>query len=264
MIIGIVGCGVIGTEVCRALDADNFGGMLLLMDRHIDRSKRLAAMVQVKAVAVQLPHILEKADLVVECASVQAAQDMALSVLTRGKDLMLLSSGALVDAEFRNRVYEAARSHNCRLYVPSGAIGSIDAVLAASQGTIDRVTLTTTKPPAGLEEAPYVLRNKIDLTRAGLIFEGTALEAIACFPQNINVSATLALAGIGFDRTVVRIAVDPTLTRNVHQIDVEGEFGRLSSRFENVPSGNERTSKLAAYSAVATIRKMIDAVKIGT
>jgi aspartate dehydrogenase len=115
-----------------------------------------------------------------------------------------------------------------------------------------------------LETAPYVIRNATDLSRPALIFEGTADEAIQGFPQNINVSATLALAGVGFDRTIVRIEVDPTLTRNVHVVEVDGDFGRLTARFDNVPTENERTSKLAAYSAVASLKKMMDAIKLGT
>lgn len=264
MIIGIIGCGVIGTEICRALDADRFQGTVLVMDRHPDRAQRLARALKVKSTAVPLSDILDQADLVVECASIEAARDIALSVLTTGTDLMLLSVGALVDHDFRKQVFQAARSHRCNLHIPSGAIGGIDALLAASQGAIDRVTLTTTKPPAGLHNAPYVVRHRIDLEKTGVIFEGTAHEAVSGFPQNINVAASLALAGIGFDRTIVRIAVDQRLTRNVHEIDVEGDFGRFTARFENVPSPNERTSKLAAYSAAAMIHKITGAVKIGT
>ncbi len=264
MIVGIVGCGVIGSEICRSLNADRFQGTVLLMDRHTDRAQRLAAKLKVTSAPVPLSDILDQADLVVECASIQAAQDIGLDVLRRGTDLMLLSVGALVDAGFRKQVFRAARSHRCNLYIPSGAIGGVDALLAASQGSIDRVVLTTTKPPAGLHNAPYVIEHRVDLEKTGVIFEGTAHEAIRGFPQNINVAASLALAGVGFDRTIVRIGVDPQLTRNVHEIDVEGDFGRFTARFENVPSIHDRTSKLAAYSAAAMIHKITDVVKIGT
>jgi aspartate dehydrogenase len=264
MIIGIIGCGVIGTEICRALGVDGFSRTLLLFDRHPDRAQRLADTTPAASAVASLSDIIDQAQLVVECASIQAARDFALSVLTKETDLMLLSIGALADADFRRQVYEAAQTHDCRLYLPSGAIGSIDALLAAAQGTITRVTLTTTKPSAGLETAPYVMRNAIDLSRPALIFEGSAEEAIRGFPQNINVSAALALAGVGFDRTIVRIAVDPALTRNVHVVEVEGDFGTFTAQFDNVPSENERTSKLAAYSAVASLKKITDAVKLGT
>ena len=264
MIVGIIGCGAMGSEICRALSGDSFPGELLLLDRHLDRAQHLADISAAATAVASLQQIVEGSDLVVECASVQAARDIALSVLKKGKDLMVLSVGALVDADFRQSIYEAARANKCCVYIPSGAIGGIDALLAASQGAINRVTLTTTKPSRGLETAPYVLENDVNLTRSGLIFEGTADEAIAGFPQNINVSATLALAGVGFEKTIVRIAVDPTSTHNVHVIEVEGEFGTFTARFENVPTENKRTSKLAAYSAVATLKRIIYPVKLGT
>jgi aspartate dehydrogenase len=264
MIVGIIGCGAMGSEICRALNGDSFPGELLLLDRHLDRAQHLADISAAATAVASLQQIVDGSDLVVECASVQAVRDIALSVLKKGKDLMILSVGALVDADFRQSIYEAARANKCCVYIPSGAIGGIDALLAASQGAINRVTLTTTKPSKGLETAPYVLENDVNLTRSGLIFEGTADEAIAGFPQNINVSATLALAGVGFEKTIVRIAVDPTSTHNVHVIEVEGEFGTFTARFENVPTENKRTSKLAAYSAVATLKRIIYPVKLGT
>ncbi len=253
-----------GSEICRALSGDSFPGELLLLDRHLDRAQHLADISAAATAVASLQQIVEGSDLVVECASVQAARDIALSVLKKGKGLMILSVGALVDADFRQSIYEAARANKCCVYIPSGAIGGIDALLAASQGAINRVTLTTTKPSKGLETAPYVLENDVNLTRSGLIFEGTADEAIAGFPQNINVSATLALAGVGFEKTIVRIAVDPSYTHNVHVVEVEGEFGTFTARFENVPTENKRTSKLAAYSAVATLKRIIYPVKLGT
>jgi aspartate dehydrogenase len=264
MIVGIIGCGAMGSEICRALSGDSFPGELLLLDRHLDRAQHLADISAAATAVASLQQIVEGSDLVVECASVQAARDIALSVLKKGKGLMVLSVGALVDADFRQSIYEAARANKCCVYIPSGAIGGIDALLGASQGAINRVTLTTTKPSRGLETAPYVLENDVNLTRSGLIFEGTADEAIAGFPQNINVSATLALAGVGFEKTIVRIAVDPSYTHNVHVVEVEGEFGTFTARFENVPTENKRTSKLAAYSAVATLKRIIDPVKLGT
>ena len=264
MIIGIIGCGVIGREICRALGSQSFQGGLLLMDRHPDRAQRLADANAAATAVSTLQQVIDGSDLVVECASVEAARDVALAVLNKGKDLMLLSVGALVDADFRNRVYSAAQTHKCHLYIPSGAVGGIDALLAAAQGVIEQVTLTTTKSPASLKNAPYVLRKNTNLARAGIIFEGTADEAIEGFPADINVSASLALAGVGFERTHVRIAVDPASTRNVHVVEVEGDFGAFVARFDNVPSENKRTSKLAAYSAIATLRKVTGAVRLGT
>jgi len=130
------------------------------------------------------------------------------------------------------------------------------------------VVLTTSKPPAGLAGAPFVAENQIDLDEIKertVLFEGTAQEAVKAFPANINVAASLSLAGIGPQRTQVRIIADPELSANVHQIEVIGKFGKLTTRTENLPSpSNPKTSYLAALSAVATLKSITEAAKIGT
>jgi len=98
-----------------------------------------------------------------------------------------------------------------------------------------------------------------------ILFEGTASEAVKAFPANVNVAATISLAGIGFEQTRVKIIADPSLSRNVHEITVEGEFGKFSTRVENLPSPeNPKTSYLAALSAVSTLKKILNQVQIGT
>ena len=120
----------------------------------------------------------------------------------------------------------------------------------------------------GLVGAPHVeaLGIKLEtIEKETLLFEGTASEAVKAFPANVNVAATISLAGIGFERTKVRVIADPTLSRNVHEITVEGEFGKLSTRVENLPSPeNPKTSYLAALSAISTLKKILSPVQIGT
>ncbi len=128
--------------------------------------------------------------------------------------------------------------------------------------------LTTTKNPEGLKGAPFVLENNIDLKsfpEKTLLFEGSAEAAIAAFPANVNVAASLSLAGIGPKETRVRVFVDPKASRNIHEISAEGDFGKLTCRVENVPSpDNPRTSFLAALSAIATLKKLTEPLQIGT
>ncbi len=264
MIIGIFGCGAIGTEICRGLSDAQIDGKLFFTDRHIERAIKLAKESKLPAEFGPFHDLVNAANLVVECASPQAAREIALPVLQRGKSLMLLSAGVLVDPEFAKEVYETARQNNCTVYIPSGSIGCIDAVKAASVGEIRSITLTTIKPPSGFADAPYVVDHKVDLSTKGIIFKGTAKEAILGFPENVNVSATLSLAGAGFERTIVRIIVDPTVTTNVHELEVEGDVGRFYARFENVPTENQKTSKLAAYSAIAMIIQILGSVQVGT
>jgi aspartate dehydrogenase len=129
--------------------------------------------------------------------------------------------------------------------------------------------LTSRKPPRGLKNAPYVIENRIDLdsiTEERVLFEGTAEQAVSGFPKNINVSAVLSIAGVGPKNTTVKIIAAPGLAVNVHEIEVAGDFGKLITRTENVPfPENPKTSFLAALSAVATLKQLLDeAIKIGT
>ena len=129
------------------------------------------------------------------------------------------------------------------------------------------VTITTRKPPHGLEGAPYLVENNITL--AGLtepkeIFSGTAREACRAFPANVNVSAAVSLAGLGPDRTRIRILAVPGLERNCHDVEAEGEFGRLTMHIENVPTENPRTGRLTVLSMIRSLQDALDPVRVGT
>jgi len=158
--------------------------------------------------------------------------------------------------------------NKCRIYVPSGAISGLDAVKGAMVGTISNATLTTRKSPKQLEGAPYVVKNKIDLKsldEPSLIFSGSAKEAVSAFPANINVAAALSLAGIGADKTLVQIIADPACKKNIHEIELEGDFGKLIAKTENVPSPrNPKTSYLAALSGVALLQRITSSLVVGT
>jgi aspartate dehydrogenase len=178
---------------------------------------------------------------------------------------MVLSVGALVGV--LDEWAKLAETHGCRILVPSGAIAGLDGVKGAREGAITAVTMETRKPPRGLAGAPYIEQQGIDLDgiRAEtLIFEGPAAEAVRAFPANVNVVAALSLAGIGPERTRIRVHAVPGLTRNQHRITVEGEFGRLRIEVENVPSENPRTGKLSYLSAIAMLRELGAPARIGT
>jgi aspartate dehydrogenase len=177
---------------------------------------------------------------------------------------MVISVGALLD---HPEIIATARARGRRLFIPSGAIAGLDGVKSACGGRISSITITTRKPPQGLEGAPYLAERGISL--AGLeeereIFSGTAREACRGFPANVNVTAAVSLAGIGPDETQVRIRAVPGLARNCHDVEVEGEFGRLAVHIENVPSENPRTGKLTALSIMRSIQDAADTVRIGT
>ena len=194
--------------------------------------------------------------LVVECASPVAVRAHAKDALLAKKDLIVMSTGALVDAELLSELSETAQEQGCRLMAPSGAIGGIDAIRAA-EGGLDEVTLTTTKRPEGLRGSPgFRDWEDREITDPQVIYEGSAAEGVKLFPANVNVAATLSLAGIGPQKTKLKVVADPDAPGNVHQIEAKGDFGVMRFTFENRPHpDNPRTSYLAILSAIELLRQ---------
>src|SRR6266566_4653681 len=147
------------------------------------------------------------------------------------------------------------------------ALIGLDAVTAAAVGNIHSVRMVTRKPIVGLAGAPYIVENNIDIERITeplRIFEGTAREAAKGFPANLNVAVALSLAGIGPDRTRLEIWADPTVTRNMHRVEVESDSARFSMSIENIPSENPKTGRITALSVIAYLRKQGSALRVGT
>ena len=262
--IGIVGCGAIGGSIARAVDRGELNADLAgLCDIDTSRAQELAASLQHGAPVLGLDELAEVCDIMVEAAQVSAVAPVVEQCLSHGRDLMVMSVGGLTEDHF-----SAFERSTATLYVPSGAVCGLDGVLASNLEHIDTITLTTRKPPAGLKDAPYIVDNNIsldNLTHEKVVFEGSPADAIQRFPKNINVSTTLATAAAANGSFKVRIIADPDTTSNTHEIDLRGALGNIRIIVENVPSPeNPKTSALAYYSAIATLRKIISHVKIGT
>ena len=265
--IGIAGCGTIGQKVATELDQGKIPRATLvgMTSRSQDRANAFVATLTNPVPVMPLQELVRQSDIVVEAATGAALEKIAIATLKAGKDLMALSGGALLD---RHDLYNLAADNGATIYVPSGAIAGLDGVVSASAGRIDSVTMTTRKPPGGLKGAPGVANLDFDLddiTEPRIVYDGPTAEACKLFPANVNVSAALSMAGIGPDKTTIRIYADPTVTKNTHEIIVEGEFGRLAIKIENTPSStNPRTGVLSALSAIASLKKLTSPLQIGT
>ena len=271
--VALIGCGTIGTIIAKAIDAGEAGEVELawLFDIRSESCESLAEKLRSKPrLAKSIEKILadKSVDLVVEAASQAAVAQYALDVLRSKKELMIMSVGALGDEKLLESMKKEAARVGKRVHVPSGAILGIDGIKAAKIAGIEEATLTTRKPAKTLASSAYVRERGLDLAKIKkpiVVFEGPAREAVKAFPESVNVAATLSLAGIGFDKTKVRVIADPSLDRNVHEIHVRGKAGEFVTEARNVPSpDNPRTSYLAALSAIRTLRNLTENVKIGT
>jgi len=257
MRVGLLGCGNIGRIIARSIRDGRLDHMLSgVFDKDIDKARSLADEFGGDCpVMMDVDALITNADLVVEAASQDAIENYGLRVLERGRDLMIMSVGALAVDDFFEELKKMAMKTNSRIYIPSGAILGLDGILSAKQRSITLVELTTIKRPEVLDTTARSRH---------VLYEGPVRNVVKRFPRNINVAATLSLAGIGFDKTIVRIIADPMIERNIHKIRVVGEFGEFRATIENLPSPeNPKTSYLAALSAIATLKKISDVVKVG-
>src|SRR5437660_11750552 len=263
--VGIAGLGAIGRAVARKL-ADGLPGLTLVCAATGDRAKGQAWL---DAQGITCP-LMEPAafpdhcDLAVECAPARVLEEICRPMLEAGKQVMVLSAGALLP---RPELIELAKARGGQIIVPTGALLGLDAVTAAAEGRIHSVRMITRKPPRGLVGAPYLEANGISvdgLNGPKRVFAGSAREAAAGFPANVNVVAALALAGIGPDRTMMEIWADPSVERNCHTIEVDSDSSHFTLAIENVPSENPRTGRITALSVVAALRKLTTPLRVGT
>ncbi len=271
MRIGIIGGGVIARLILEHIRRGELGEVTvvaILGRSEASRGRPLAAEFGVEFVTSLERLVALQPDAVVEAASHDAVRQYAAPLLQARIAVIVLSGGALCDDALRTRLERLAAERQAMLYVPSGGIGGLDALKAACAAGVDEVEISVTKPPAAWEGIPYVARLGIDLDRLSgptTLFDGTAREGVPHFPANVNIAAVLALAGVGFERTRLKVVADPALRFNTHHINVRGRTGAISLKFESVPSPeNPKTALLACYSALAAIRAFGSPVRYGT
>jgi aspartate dehydrogenase len=255
----IIGCGAIGREIIGRLAATGTLDRLaavLVRPYQLDAVRSLAA--GRFAVVDRLDDLLAaRPEIVLECAGHAAVRSYGAGLLHRGIDLIIAATGCLADARLASELVAAARSGGGRLLVPSGAVAGLDGLLAARAVGLTSVSYQSAKPPVAWRGTPAETIVDLANVRAPTtFFEGSAREAALGYPQNANVGVTIALAGIGLDRTRVKLVADPNLTDPLGIIEAEGPLGRF--RFEILAYAapdNPKTSRLTAYSMLLALEQ---------
>jgi aspartate dehydrogenase len=254
--VGIAGLGNIGTEVVRWLSqrAPASLGLAAVAGRSPDALRERLDKLDVSAPVVSLEDLPDCCEVLVDCLAPEASLAMLAHSITRVGTIVPVSVGVLL---LHPELIERARAAGTRLLIPSGAVAGLDILRAAALGTIHSVRIRTSKPPAGVDAQQTVA--------AHTLFRGSANDALARWPRNLNVAATLALAGIGGERTEVEIRVDPTLQSNVHEIDIDSDSTQVSIRLANRPSpSNPASSAITALSVCAVLQGLVEPVRFGT
>jgi len=249
MRIAVIGAGSIGRWVIAALARDGLAPEAVIVRG--DAPIGVPAVRSVADLPAGITHL-------VDCAGHTGLAAHGAQALAAGIDVITLSLGALADEALARALHEAAEAGGARLHLASGAIGALDALRAAAAGGLRSVRYTGRKPPSGWAGSPAEgVLDLAALTAPAVHFEGSARDAALRYPKNANVAAAVALAGLGFEATQVCLVADPAATGNMHEIAVEGTFGRF--RFEITGAAlpdTPRSSALAAMSVLAEIRRL--------
>ena len=254
--VGLIGYGGIAQDVVAALrEVDHgikFVGALCRPGR---AAKAHAALPSIE-IAESLDDLLSRGpEVVAEVAGQGAVAEYGPQILRRGFDLLVISIGALAEPKVLEALKAAARDGGSRILLPAGAIGGLDVIAAMRLGGLHAVRYRSCKPPAAWRGSPAEKVADLDkLTGPTVLYRGSAGEAALLYPQNANVAAAVALAGLGFDKTEVELVADPGTPGNVHEIEAEGAAGRFAIQLQGRPSRtNPKTSALAAFSVVRAL-----------
>ncbi|MCB9983176.1 MAG: DUF108 domain-containing protein [Rhodospirillales bacterium] len=257
--VGIAGLGAIGSAVGRAL-VKGIDGL------EWTAASNLEPVPEFSIPLVSFEDLAKRCDIIIEALPPGVVPELTKHVFAEQKTLILISSCALL---MFPEILDTHKSTHSRILVPSGALAGIDGIKGLKELGIEKSIIASTKKPSGFSGAPYVDKMGINLEQiqsSGVktkIFEGNALEAAKGFPANVNVAATLSLAGIGPEKTQVEIWADPDAKGNSHEINVYGEFSHLNARITNRPDpANPKSSMLAAQSIVTVLKDMNKAIVV--
>lgn len=257
--VGLIGCGGIAQALLAALRAS--GGQVHIVGALARPGRGTAARAALDGVEVfeSLDDLLgRRPSLVAEVAGQEAVVEHGEAILRRGVDFLPISIGALAEPVLYQRLKAAADDGQARIFLAAGAIGGIDAIAAMRVGGLQTVRYRSVKPPRAWRGSPAEQAADLDrLTARAVLYRGSAGEAALRFPQNANVAATLALAGVGFDATEVELVADPAAPGNVHEIEAEGAAGSLAIRLQGKPS--PQNPKTSALTALSVARALINA-----
>ena len=256
MKIGIIGEGAIGTYVRgKVLEQGHVVRAIILRPERLQNHAAEQNGTLYVASVEDLPDDVEH---MIDCAGHSALKSYGPDILRRGTNLTTASIGALADPDLHQSLEQAATEGHARLLLASGAIGALDCLLAARVGSLKSVSYTGRKPPQGWKGSPAESRLDLDNLDSGAAthFDGTARDAAIQYPKNANVAAAVALAGLGFDDTRVKLIADPNIDENIHEVQAIGDFGRFTFeiRGQSLPD-NPRSSALAAMSVVSKLEQ---------
>jgi len=225
--IALVGFGTIGQYLFRHINSQADIQVSCVYEANNEIAKTIPDNVAVDTQSKFVDFVASnKIDLVVETATHQAVKDLAPEIL-RYSNIVVFSTCAFADEEFEAETMRLCKQYSRKIYIPHGAILGLDGIRDGRQ-ELQSVSITTIKRPANLG---------VMHTEKTVLFDGATRSACKLYPRNVNVHASIAIAGLGFDRTRSRVIADPNSEGNVHIIDTILEGMRFKIEVCSNPLG---------------------------
>ena len=241
---GIVGCGFLGNIVADAWKNGLLEDYELVgvTSRTSASSEKTASNVGCKACADVEELLALEPEYIVETASVEAVRAMAIPVLRRGVNLVIISIGAFADLDFYAQVQQAAREGGAKVHLASGAIGGFDVLqtvtlMARARQLSETAGIETHTGAKGFRNTPVWADHLLTDTEKTTVFTGNAKQAITTFPRRVNVAVATSLATTGPEITGVTMHSVPGWVGDDHRITAE-------------------TSAIAGWSVVSLLRNL--------
>jgi aspartate dehydrogenase len=215
--IGVIGFGRIGRYLVERIDEDQRLSLDFVCD-----PEAATADVGAGVERIEDPALLSDrdVDLVVEAAHADVVTDHGERLLETS-DLLILSTTALSDAMLATRLGDACQSAGTRFYVPHGAVLGMDG-LQDARPSLNSVSITTRKNPANIDFSHAAMAQG-DVDGETTLYDGPTRGICAEYPRNVNSHATVAVSGLGFDRTQSTLVADPSTDEAIHHIVAEGD-----------------------------------------
>lgn len=244
--IGILGCGKIGKALLHEIKEQQYGEVVFAQDPYVDEAELKAVFPQIQVIRSAEDSFYQAVDMIIESATADVLAENIERIL-KNADLLMFSVTAFSDLDFQESVQKLGKQYEKHVLIPHGAILGLDGILDGRKAW-ESISIETIKTPESLGCRE---------TERTVLYEGPTRAACRLYPRNVNVHAAIALAGIGFDRTVSRIVADPSVHTNTHLIHVKGAGMEMKLHVSSFADGGV-TGTYTPLSACGSLKRVLD------
>ena len=248
--IGLIGYGQIGRAVHGMIDKDPNNGMEVVFV-HDMLPENLAQLPGELALKEFGDFESRKADLVVEMAHASVTREWGKTILEK-TNYMLISVTALADPEIERMLEETTQKFGTRAFIPHGGVVGMDA-LRENRDVWDEVHVIMKKPPKNVDCAAAGV-SPDDIVEETVLYDGPTRGVCPKFPRNTNTLATIAYAGIGFEKTRSTLVVNPAWNTATVAVHAKGEGVEMKiERVESITGVTGASTPASIFNSVQMI-----------